>query len=94
MENNNAAPTLKMPLGGDEEAEVKFKIISDRIVRQIVNADINEPLVEISGYDLQINFNMKYLKSVEDVEAACEGIASLFRETIMGKLLEYKKQNE
>lgn len=88
MEENNDATLPQV-----NEPDVKFKLISDRIVRQIVNADINEPLVEISGYDLQINFNMKYLKSVEDVDAACNGIASLFRDTIMDKLLEHQKQN-
>ena len=77
-----------------EEAEVKFKLISDRTVRQIVNADTNEPMVEISGYDLQINFNMKYLKSVEEIDAACKGIAQLFKEVIVDKLLEGRKQNE
>lgn len=76
------------------EAEVKFRVISDRDVMNVVNADINEVLVEISGYDLQINFNMQYLKSLEDIDAACKGIADLFKETIMEKLLEYRKQNE
>lgn len=74
------------------EPEVKFKLVSDKKVMNIVNADINEVLVEISGYDLQINFNMQYLKSVEDIEAACSGIADLFRDTITEKLLEYRKQ--
>lgn len=74
------------------EPEVKFKLVSDKKVMNIVNADINEVLVEISGYDLQINFNMQYLKSIEDIEAACSGIADLFRDTITEKLLEYRKQ--
>ena len=74
------------------EPEVKFKLVSDKKEMNIVNADINEVLVEISGYDLQINFNMQYLKSVEDIEAACSGIADLFRDTITEKLLEYRKQ--
>ena len=74
------------------EPEVKFKIVSDKKVMNIINADINEVLVEISGYDLQIKFNMQYLKSVEDIEAACSGIADLFRDTITEKLLEYRKQ--
>lgn len=74
------------------EAEVKFKLISDRDVMNVINEEINEPLIEISGYDLQINFNMAYLKSIEDINAACEGVADLFRQTIMEKLLEYRKQ--
>ena len=51
-----------------DEPRVEFKMISDRSVYNIVNEDINKTLVEISGYDLQINFNMEYLNSIEDVE--------------------------
>ena len=77
-----------------DEPRVEFKMISDRSVCKIVNEDINQTLVEISGYDLQINFNMEYLNSIEDVEAAVTGIGNLFRDVIMEKLLEHKKQNE
>lgn len=76
------------------EPTVQFRVNSDRIVREIINPDINQALVHISGYDLQINFNMQYLKSIEDVEAACGGIAQLFRDIIMEKLLEGNKQSE
>lgn len=77
-----------------EEPIVKFKLTSDRDVMTIVNDDIKETLVEISGYDLQINFNMQYLKSVEDIKAAGDGIADLFKQLITEKLLEYRKLNE
>lgn len=87
-----SAESEQLKLSAVPEAEVKFKIISDRDVMNVVNADSSEVLIEISGYDLQINFNMEYLKSVEDIDAACNGIAQLFRDTIMDKLLEYRKQ--
>lgn len=74
------------------EPEVKFKLISDRDIMNVESGDNGEKLIEISGYDLQINFNMRYLKSIEDINAACNGISDLFRETIMEKLLEYRKQ--
>ena len=77
-----------------DEPRVEFKMISDRSVYNIVNEDINKTLVEISGSDLQINFNMEYLNSIEDVEAAVTGLGNLFRDIIMEKLLEHKKQNE
>ena len=77
-----------------DEPRVEFKMISDRSVFNIVNEDINKTLVEISGYDLQINFNMEYLNSIEAVEAAVTGLGNLFRDIIMEKLLEHKKQNE
>jgi hypothetical protein len=75
------------------EPTVEFKLITDRTVCSIVNDEINRTLVEISGYDLMINFNMQYMNSVEDVEAAVNGVAGLFRKEIMSKLLEHKKQN-
>lgn len=77
-----------------DEPIVKFRVNSDRIVREIINADTNQVLVHISGYDLQVNFNMQHLKSVEDIEAACNGISQLCRETIMTQLLEHNKQSE
>jgi hypothetical protein len=76
------------------EPTVKFKLISDRIIREVINAETKQTLVHISGYDLQINFNMQFLKSVEDVEAACEGITQLFRDMIMTQLLKGNKQSE
>lgn len=69
-----------------------FKAISDFSIYRVVNEDIQQSLVEISGYDLNINFNMSYIRSVEDVEAACEGISQLFRDLIMEKLLANQKQ--
>lgn len=77
-----------------DEPIVKFRLNSDRIVREVINEEINQVLVHISGYDLQINFNMQFLKSVEDVEAACSGLAQLFRDMIMEKLLEGNKQSD
>lgn len=77
-----------------DEPHVEFKLISDRSVYNVVNEEINQTLVEISGYDLQINFNMEFLNSIEDVEAALEGLSDLFRNIIMDKLLKHKKQNE
>ena len=77
-----------------DEPIVQFKSISDRIIREVINADTKQVLVHISGYDLQINFNMQYLKSVEDVESACGFIAQLFRDIIMDKLLSKNEPSE
>lgn len=75
-----------------EEPNVRFKAISDRSQFLIRNAETENVLIEISGYDLQINFNMEYINSVEDVEIAVGGIGDLFRKIILERLLEYKKQ--
>jgi hypothetical protein len=78
----------------EDEPKVVFRSISDRSVYNIINDEIKQTLVEISGYDLQINFNLEYINSIEDVEAAVGGLGDLFRQIIMDKLLEYKKQND
>lgn len=74
-----------------DEPTVEFKYISDRVAFTIKNPEINKVLVEISGYDLQVNFNMEYINNIDDVEAAVTGISDLFRQIIMDKLLEYKQ---
>lgn len=75
------------------EPRVEFRLISDRSVFNVVNPEIQKTLVEISGYDLQIKFNLEYLNTMADVEAAIEGLGKLFREIILEKLLE-DKQNK
>jgi hypothetical protein len=74
------------------EPKVEFRSISDRSVYNVVNDRIGQTLVEISGYDLQFNFNLRYINSLEDVEAAVGGLSEMFRQVIMDKLLEHKKQ--
>lgn len=74
-----------------DEPKVEFNYISDRGAFTIKNPEIDKILVEVTGYDLQVNFNMEYINSIEDVEAAVSGIGDLFRQLIMEKLLEYKQ---
>lgn len=76
-----------------DETVVKFRAISDRDVYKVVsenNKDIT--LIEITGFDLQINFNMEYLRSYQDVNAAADAVGTLFRELMLEKLLEYKQK--
>ena len=84
---------VKMGEAQVSEPRVEFKLISDRSVFNVVNPEIQKTLVEISGYDLQIKFNLEYLNTMADVEAAIEGLGKLFREIILEKLLE-DKQNK
>lgn len=75
-----------------DEPKAEFRVLSDRDALTVKNADNEEILIEISGYDLQVNFNMEYLNSIQDVEAAVNGIGDLFRQIIMEKLLEHKQK--
>lgn len=78
-----------------KEATTTFKVITDRVVLKIVNEKHPEiTLAEISGYDLNIAFNMEYINSLEDVAAVKEGFATLIGNTVMDILLAHKHQPE
>lgn len=74
-----------------DEPTITFKSISDHTAIRITDPTEKNTLVEIGGYDLQINFNMEHINSIEDVESAIDGLGQLFRQTIMDKLLEHKQ---
>lgn len=74
------------PIGGPEPT-VTYRLQSDLDHWVIKNKEGGEAVIEITGYDLQARFNTKYLKTVEDIEAACNGIHNLFRELILESLL-------
>lgn len=85
---------VEQPMQPVTESVVQFKMLSDRTVFHVISEKNNEVMIEISGYDLQINFNMEYLNSVQDIEAACGGVSQLFREIITEKLLEHKQNDK
>lgn len=75
-----------------DEPVVQFKMISDRDIYRVVserNKDLT--LIEISGYDLNIGFNMEHLRSLEDINAAGEAIGIMFKEIILDRLLSNKQ---
>lgn len=78
----------------ENEPKVMFRSITDRDVFRIVNQETDKTLVEISGYDLQINFNMEYLNSVQDIEAASQGLKDMFKEIMLEQVFKEKKQNQ
>lgn len=75
----------------EPEPHVTFRLESDKDCWEIISPDVDEALVQITGYDLTCRFNTKYLKSIEDIEAACNGLHSLFRQLIMEQLLRQSK---
>lgn len=87
IDENNIKPN------SEPEPTATFRLESDRDLYEIRNPEINESLIKITGYDLQFWFNPKHLKSVEAIEAACNGIHNLFRELIMEQMLNQSKQN-
>ena len=64
------------------EPEVVFNTISDRRILAV------QTIMEISGYDLQINFNRDKLQNIADIESMLDGLKDLFRRVVMQDLLE------
>ena len=85
---------VEHPLEPVHESIVEFKMLSDRTVYQVLSERNKEVMVEISGYDLQINFNLEHINSVQDIEAAAGGLTQLFREIITEQLLEHKQKDD
>lgn len=72
----------------DKEEPIKaFKAFSQLDTFQILDQRNENIMAVISGYDLDINFNLTLLDSTEKVEQLVNGIAALFRQILMEKLL-------
>lgn len=71
------------------EEIVSFKQ-SDRTTYGAMNYDGTEMMAVISGYDLNIAFNMRTINSLSDAEAAADALAQVFYELLMEQLIEEK----
>jgi hypothetical protein len=72
-----------------DENIVSFKP-SDRMTYGALNYDGTEMMAVISGYDLNIAFNMKTINSLSDAESCADALANVFYEVLMEQLLENK----
>ena len=68
--------------------EPVFNTLSDRRILAVQTEDTHETIMEISGYDLQINFNRDKLQNIADIESMLDGLKDLFRRVVMQDLLE------
>lgn len=73
----------------EEEKKVTFDT-SERMTYGAMNYDGTEMMAVISGYDLNIAFNMRTINSLSDAEAAANALAQVFYELLMEQLLEEK----
>ena len=71
------------------EDTVVFKA-DDRMTYGAMNYDGTELMAVISGYDLNIAFNMRTINSLADAEAATNALADVFYEVLMEELIEEK----
>lgn len=69
---------------------LQFREGADLTMLQIVDKDTKSILGYISGYALDINFNMGELTSMQRIEAFLEGVKTAFRKVIYDKAFENK----
>lgn len=73
----------------EEEKKITFDT-SDKMTYGAMNYDGTEMMAVISGYDLNIAFNMRTINSLSDAEAAANALAQVFYELLMEQLIEEK----
>lgn len=73
----------------EEEKKVTFDT-SERMTYGAMNYDGTEMMAVISGYDMNIAFNMRTINSLSDAEAAADALAQVFYELLMEQLIEQK----
>lgn len=53
----------------------------------VLDYEGNEMMAAITGYDLNVSFNMKLINSLADAESCANALADVFYEALMEKLL-------
>lgn len=79
-------------LGRNEQGEetITFRV-EDLMTYGVLGADGVEFMAAISGYGLDIAFNMKLINSLADAEAMADSMADVFYEALMDKLIAQKR---
>ena len=63
---------------------------ADRMTYGALGYDGNELMAFISGYDLEIKFNLRLINSLADAEACADALAQVFYDALMEQLLNEK----
>lgn len=72
-----------------DEKQTTFKE-SERMTYGAMDYSGQEMMAVISGYDLNIAFNMRTINSLADAEAAANALAQVFYELLMEQLIQEK----
>ncbi len=85
MKENNEITTEQVP------ETITFRT-ADRMTYGALGYDGNELMAVISGYDLEIKFNMRLINSLSDAEACADALAQVFYEALMEQLIQEKSE--
>lgn len=75
-----------------EQDETKTFKKEEKMTYGALNYDGNELMAVITGYDLNIAFNMKVINSLADAEACANALADVFYELLMEQLIANKAE--
>ena len=64
---------------------------ADRMTYGALGYDGNELMAVISGYALEIRFNMRLINSLADAEACADALAQVFYDTLIEQLINEKR---
>jgi hypothetical protein len=73
----------------ETEETVSFKT-NERMMYGVLNYDGNELMAAITGYDLNVSFNMRLINSLADAESCADALANVFYQALMEQLLARK----
>lgn len=73
-----------------KEDSISFKT-GERRMYGVLDYDGNELMAAITGYDLDISFNMRLIHSIADAENCANALADVFYRALMEKLLARQK---
>jgi hypothetical protein len=73
----------------NNEETVSFKT-GERMMYGVLNYDGNELMAAVTGYDLNVSFNMRLINSLADAESCADALANVFYQALMEQLLARK----
>ena len=76
--------------GNETTQEITFRV-EDLTTYGVLGADGTEFMAAISGYGLDIAFNLKLINSLADAEAMADAMADVFYEALMAQLIDRKR---
>lgn len=86
--------TDRIPQGAPKEQipeTITFRT-ADRMTYGALGYDGNELMAVISGYDLEIKFNLRLINSLSDAEACANALADVFYEALIEQLIQNKAE--
>lgn len=78
------------PDNAEIEETVSFKKDSEKMMYGVLNYDGNELMAAITGYDLNVSFNMRLINSLTDAESCADALADVFYQALMKQLIAQK----